>query len=58
MVNKLLLATKRFKEESSVLKKQNLVGKMVKQEIKWHFSPPSAPHFGGVWEGLVKSATK
>jgi hypothetical protein len=38
------------------LKKQNLVGQMIKQEIEWHFSPPSAPHFGGVWESLVKSA--
>ncbi|XP_045023468.1 uncharacterized protein LOC123467730 [Daphnia magna] len=38
------------------LKKQNIVGQMVKQEIEWHISPPLAPHFGGVWESLVKSA--
>ncbi|XP_045032123.1 uncharacterized protein LOC116920515 [Daphnia magna] len=38
------------------LKEQNIVGQMVKQEIEWHFSPPLAPHFGGVWESLVKSA--
>ncbi len=38
------------------LKKQNLVGQMIKQKIEWHFSPPLVPHFGGVWESLVKSA--
>ncbi|XP_045030397.1 uncharacterized protein LOC123472599 [Daphnia magna] len=38
------------------LKEQNIVRQMVKREIEWHFSPPLAPHFGGVWESFVKSA--
>jgi hypothetical protein len=28
------------------------------QAIQWDFNPPSAPHFGGVFESMVKSAKK
>ena len=31
---------------------------LVKQRVKWTFNPPYAPHFGGVFETMIKAAKR
>ena len=38
------------------LNQESIGTSLAKRNISWHFSPPPAPHFGGIWERLVQSA--
>lgn len=50
-------ANSELKELGTFLRKNHKViaERASKLELNWHFIPPHAPHFGGIWEASVKS---
>ncbi len=51
----LVAGEKELREGLSNLNQSKIYGYLSNRVIEWHLSPPAAPHFGGVWESLVKS---
>ena len=41
---------------NQMLQNSKLKESLTCQRIKWTFNPPSAPHFGGVFETMIKAA--
>ena len=47
-----------MKEYVAAWNKERIEEDLVQQGVRWKFNPPAAPHFGGVWERLVRSCKK
>ena len=47
-----------FAEYVAAWIKERIEEHLIQQGIRWKFNPPAAPHFGGLWERLVRSCKK
>ena len=51
-------AEREFAEYVAAWNKERIEEHLIQQGIRWMFNSPAAPHFGGVWERLVRSCKK
>lgn len=53
-----MCAQKELQAAANQLDQQKIHDTLMTQHVKWLFNPPSAAHFGGVWERLIKLVKK
>jgi hypothetical protein len=51
-------AVRELKELVRDMDKDVVLRSAANKGVRWHFNPPSAPHFGGVFEAMIKSAKR
>ena len=51
-------AEKEFAEYVAACNKEGIEENLIQRGIRWKFNQPAAPHFGGVWERLVRGCKK
>ena len=49
-------AEKEIREAIERWNNEHIEDKLSQDGVQWHFNPPAAPHFGGIWERLVRSS--
>ena len=47
-----------FAEYVVAWNKEGIEQHLIQRGVRWKFNPPAAPHFGGIWERLVRSCKK